>query len=588
MKPLEKDVAAGHARQRLIAKIQRDPYYGPAYEKLGTLEAIFNAGYFDDGELIGDMELPRAGIDLFMTPVHKICQRLNNPKIVQPGQRLAVLVMTGAFCPIHIGHVESMEIAKKELESRGFAVVGGYFSPSHDRYVSMKCKEFALSAMHRLHLCSLTVAPSNWLMADGWEALGVDRAINFSDVLFRLEEYLAKHIKSDLPIEAFYVFSSDHARFSHAFIGRGGCVCTLRPDHRETFEQYANDPLVQGNPNIIFAKQERKIVSSFSVLHGDFDMMEAQAGRTFQEWLGRKNTKLLPSPFSTYSLRNENGWELAPWFDGQIDKSVRIGANRFKRHLRLLIQTVHREAKGPDNSYEVGFNMLSLRKQRKFVREQLDKKSLISMDGCAKGAFNLAVSRHFPLCASGVKSTVGESPFAEPLEEQVSKIPPGEYVLFDDDIATGTTMNHVVGLLPEQIKIIERFALTTMERAEDNDSFLDIIDCRDFLVGSREGGLVVELPEGSLARVPYCRPYCSPADRASIPISQELRFSRDLWRLNETFFNNVTPSILLKQADPAFQRIMLYIGFELHTPMSFICRWHAEHLALTVARTTVP
>ncbi|MBY0359168.1 MAG: hypothetical protein K2W82_14290 [Candidatus Obscuribacterales bacterium] len=589
MKPVEEDVAAERARQRLIAKIQRDPYYGPAYEKLGTIEAMFNAGYFDDGELIGDMELPRAGIDWLMTPVHKICKRLDDPKIVQPGQRLAVLVMTGAFCPIHIGHVESMEIAKKELESRGFAVLGGYFSPSHDRYVSVKCKEFALSAMHRLHLCNLTVAPSDWLMADGWEALGVDRAINFSDVLFRLEQYLAKHVQSSLPIELFYVFSSDHARFSHAFIGRGGCVCTLRPDHRVTFEQYANDPHVQGNPNIIFARQERKIVSSFSVLHGDFHMMEEKAGETFQQWLMQQNSAKASEVVlaSKYSLRNEESWSLSPWLTRHKLKELQAEADKWLHELSKALKSAHINAKQPDSPRKISFRISRLSKQKKQAAESLGKHKVISLDGCIHGTFDLSISRLFSLCAPSVKAEIGASPFSPPLIEQVSKIPPGEYILFDDDIATGTTMNEVRKLLPKRVKVKRQFALTVLQ-GDKKVSFLDILDCRDFLAGSREGGLVVKMPDGSLARVPYCLPYCSPADRASVPISQELEFSQEIWRFNERFFNNVKPSILLQEADPAFQQIMLYVGFELHTPMSFICRWHAEQLALTIARTTVP
>jgi len=50
----------------------------------------------------------------------------------------AVLVLTGALSPVHVGHVASLDIARAVLEAEGLAVLGGFLSPSHESYVRPK------------------------------------------------------------------------------------------------------------------------------------------------------------------------------------------------------------------------------------------------------------------------------------------------------------------------------------------------------------------------------------------------------------------------------------------------------------------
>jgi hypothetical protein len=166
-----------------------------------------------------------------------------------------------------------------------------------------------------------------------------------------------------------------------------------------------------------------------------------------------------------------------------------------------------------------------------------------------------------------------------PLAAQLEAIPAGEYALLDDDTVTGATMQRVLALLPEKLRIQETIVLfETPSRAPEGSISLDLGDCRDFLVGSREGGLVVALPGGVTARAPYLLPYVSPSERASLPISRELAFSIAVWELNEVFFHRMTPPILLRDADPAFQILMTCVGFEPTETMESICRWHLTRL----------
>ncbi len=112
-----------------------------------------------------------------------------------------------------------------------------------------------------------------------------------------------------------------------------------------------------------------------------------------------------------------------------------------------------------------------------------------------------------------------------PLLEQLEAIPPGEYTLLDDDTVTGETIERVLALLPEKLRIEDVVILFQMASLSSEASpSLDVSDSRDFLAGSRDGGLVVSLPSGATARAPYVLPYASPAARASIPLSRELDF----------------------------------------------------------------
>jgi hypothetical protein len=87
----------------------------------------------------------------------------------------AVLVMTGALCPVHSGHVLSLEYAREACEAAGIRVLGGFLSPSHDTYVRPKmqrAKQHFWGARARVEACEAAVAASDWLEVGRWEALG--------------------------------------------------------------------------------------------------------------------------------------------------------------------------------------------------------------------------------------------------------------------------------------------------------------------------------------------------------------------------------------------------------------------------------
>jgi nicotinamide mononucleotide adenylyltransferase len=60
----------------------------------------------------------------------------------------------------------SLELARDELRSKGFHVLGGYMSPVNDAYK----KKGLLSAEHRLEMCNVSCQSSDFVMVDPWEA----------------------------------------------------------------------------------------------------------------------------------------------------------------------------------------------------------------------------------------------------------------------------------------------------------------------------------------------------------------------------------------------------------------------------------
>lgn len=71
-----------------------------------------------------------------------------------------VLVVSGAFSPPHVGHIELLERARAALEADGLHVAAGYLVPASDRYN----KSGLYPARERLRMCEAAVAESDWIM----------------------------------------------------------------------------------------------------------------------------------------------------------------------------------------------------------------------------------------------------------------------------------------------------------------------------------------------------------------------------------------------------------------------------------------
>ncbi len=560
------------APTRLVAKALCDPFYAALIRHYGA-DQVTAAGFFDDGAPCGTDMASVTDLRLLVTPVAKVGNLLaqhaasGTPLLRAP----VVLLASGAFCPIHSGHLLMMESAKRELERRGRFVVGGFLAPDHDGYVGEKCGAGALPSCERVHLAQAATSDSAWLSVDPWAALYLDRAVNFTDIIRRLTRYLGMHLRSD--IEVAFVCGGDNAGFSRAFREQGMLVIVPRGATGISVDEE-------------LLETERVLVAQEHVPNGVASRAIRAGSRTgvvprVAEELERLN-RCKDASEVTVRLRDEEQWLVEPWMN-RISASVLVAAQRdfassLQRIVKECLQEGYRVA-------DTSVTRLLLSSQRDVVRRFAQEQVLpiISLDACISGDISVGISRHFELTSGERCQGLFPRPGSAPLSEQVSCIPPGRYILMDDDIATGRTVRDFIALLPAGVLVDRVVSIHQLECAEglcttevaNQDQIIDVGDVRDFLVGAREGGLVVRLPNGRVGRVPYLAPYVTLFNRMSFPISQEKIFSERVWQLNARFFECLPVSLRVDDASESFQELARYLGFLGEDSLAAVCKWHA-------------
>ena len=524
---------------KLAWKILRDEYYSEVYKKYLNIDTVIKAGFILDSLELEDLNY--YNLSLLTTPVSKL-------KDFNEKEKPIVLLSTGGFDPIHDGHIYMMEFAKEALEKNGYKVIGGYFSPSHPTYVSTK-PYYKINAYQRLDLCQECVKDSNWLMIDPWESIYVKTYINFTDVINRFELYLKKHVSSRIQVA--YVFGGDNSEFMYCFEDKGIGVCVEREGYSKQFNEMKNK--FKGKNN--FFINNKSIVSTYS-------------SRNIRQ---RQNYQYKQPEFNKeegcYVIRNEG---LIPFekYKNHIDEQTLEKAQKsFLEELIILFKEAF------NNKLDV--KTIDMNKQLEEARERLKEQQTISLDTYYRGTYDIQTSRLFDISDIQKKyiSLIGRIGF-ETIEEQISKIKDGRYILVDDDSATGKTIREVMSKLPERINIekIELLADVLKEK------IFDIVDLRDFIIGVQNGGLVVRLPNNEVARAPYMLPYVCLKTRASISPSKEMEMSIKLWEMNKKFYQEIGNKITLNQTDDGFKKLMNYVGFDDNTSLVDICNWHINRL----------
>jgi len=475
-------------------KIERDSYYSELFHQHG-LNYILDAGFFFDADEV-DRKLKKT-TNILCTPVAFL--KKNQPKP-------CILLTTGGFCPPHYGHIQMMEAAKIAVEKQGFQVIGGYISPSHDEYVKTKTQSGWLPIYQRLSLIKNAIRSHPWLEIDPWEGIFNKVAVNFTDVLDRLQAYIDMYFEPNVTI--MYVCGEDNYRFIRTFDNKGYCVVVTRPNYSGAvrFE----------HPRIFFAEGSADISST---------TLRNQAPKTLEK------------------------------------KSLQLRVNeRDLNEVQILGQLVGRFS-------QTTFHQLT---DQKLSFDSLAKNNnIISLDTELGKTFSLGLSRHYDLFG-GTMLRYGNRPGTPSLEFQIKNIPPGMYILFDDDIHTGKTIRYAKQQLEYAgLKISGIVSLNI-----SNPDASEILDARDFLFGLHpNGGLVVQLPNGKLTRVPYLYPYVCPYLRASI--LDPKRFSIEMWKLNAEMHKKSG----LKVADANYLHDFAeYLGYADTVSLHDICLQHAAIL----------
>lgn len=410
--------------------------------------------------------------------------------VTRDGRQTAVIVSTGAYSPVHEGHLAIMDQAKAQVESMGYQVVQGVMSASHDAYVSTKYNGQAkMQVGKRTQLLFDAIESRPWLTLDRLEGELVSCAINFSTVLKRVRSYLIRHNPElDETLQVFYVFGSDNAGFCDAFVGNQNyhAVCVTRGDVGvdDLKIRYA------GEPNVHFVE------STLPSRH--FSSSAKRANQSI-------DSKAKPATNGVYMVRTDGVPEaFSDALCGILTKYMPEGVE---------LKTLN----GKDLVMPEG--------------------STISMDKYMRGQYNIDVSRLFEL-SSGQRRARGLVSLSLPLREQVKAIPPGLYTLMDDDTVTGITMDRVTEALKEAgITVAGRETLVNQALAP-GQTLYDIVDARDFLIESGKGGLVVEA-YGKQVRAPYLFPFVNVVSRASIKPEDQYRFCREVYALNLSYIDSV-------------------------------------------------
>ncbi len=574
-------------------KLLRDPYYREMCRTHHGTEAFREAGFFDDG-LDTELDAPcYTDLNWLTTPYHKILRRLSQLNDFDPAQLIAyppmVLLTTGGFSPIHHGHLDMMELAKNEMIQQGHLVLGGYLSPSHDSYVSTKHNGSAhLLDAHRLRLCHEAVAMSEWQMVDPWEARYVPCAINYTDVILRLERYLNHHLPLPVPLRVCYVFGGDNAAFARAFLSTGYAVCIERPGYEARAAEIKQE-IGAAKGRIVFARPRLEFfdISSSSIRSEEIAAMPERSGSYYRGLKANLLRAAEPMPQRRFLIRDESSWAVQSWSRERDGEELTTARGELLSSLVAALHEHYAQPPLPDQAVALRIEIPNLESQTTYADALQQEIETITLDACTGGSYRLEVSRLFGLADGQCFSTqVTPRPDSPPIIEQVKTIPPGEYILLDDDIASGRTMRMMMAVFPQGIRIAKVLSLLEQTRTVDAlqvdeidyQDFYDVVDFRDFLFGSKAGGLVVRLPTGTTARVPYMAPYVTLGTRIRLPASQEVAFSLTMWKANERFFASVTPPILISECDPASQNLMRSLGFEASAPVLDVVRWHLQML----------
>lgn len=471
-------------------KLLRDKYFEKVYWDTKSLRLTYDAGFFLDSLKYDNEYLFSKNDFMPVIPMDKLSFDETKPNIV--------LITTGGFSPVHEGHLHIMEVAKKNMEDRGYHVAGGYLSPSHDHYVSTKDNGKAHNhALNRIRICNKAVMDSEWLMTSPQESIYTKSSVNYTDVIEAIRQQIEMELSKDFIIG--YVFGGDNAPFIRAFQGKDIAICVSRNHERE------------------------RVVLEDGIEHLNFLYIKENPFNTVSSTKIRRNTGYVgqESNSNIYLIRNDFHYY------NQIPEKY----SPVEQIKKLYEKTMP----------EYKFVIIDVENQIKEAKNDLKNKNkkTISMDVYLKGDHNVEISRVFNVADSQIKAKrfVKRPEVKEILCKSISKIKSGEYVLIEDDIASGQTYNFLKSILPQEVELVDKVILSDYSDELSNDYF-DVVDLRDFIINSPYSGLVIEHNK-NIFRVPYIAPFVDLVSRAKIPAEKVINFSISVLEINKSLYENM-------------------------------------------------
>lgn len=498
--------------QRYAWKALRDPLYRDLYRRCNSIEILEKAGFFDDGLPCGVEQLTASDPRFLCTPVKKMDVSADMD-IDQ-----YVLITTGAFSPVHLGHIAMMHEAKKLIESEGGRVAGMYFCPGHDSYVGNKYNgTAAIPVEERIHMLDLATDADEYLAVDPWAARYLPCEVNFTDVLYRMKRYLQVHVSHTIKVA--YVYGSDNEGFGLVLEG----------------SEFRALPIT------------RTPASSTQVRNGRAD--------------------LLPDPVRNYL---NSAWPTGVY---QI-RDDKLGQEGLRQSIIALLS---------DTMAPNPIEILDADDQRSRGREVVGPRKSISLDPLYEADYQFQMSRIFHPADFQSRGVIGHRPSSFALDIQAKRIPAGDYVLVEDDIASGATVAMAKQHLSAAgVNIIDEVILANLDTKPVQ--IMDVVDARDFMLNTPHAGLVVER-YGYPCRAPYNLPYVNLRTRAKVHPRKELDLALELWKLNRQYSN---PDIALLKCENMFARFTNLSGWDMETTLVDYCDFHIRVLEEAKGKPCTP
>jgi hypothetical protein len=214
-----------------------------------------------------------------------------------------------------------------------------------------------------------------------------------------------------------------------------------------------------------------------------------------------------------------------------------------------------------------------------------------------RGRYPLGLSRWFDL-ETGTLQGIGSRPGYNSAVAQFAAMrrffgatenKPLKVVLFEDDVYSGRTAVEAMRIAEENgidvtefiagIQIAHESADTRIVAAEvyDPATTKELTDPRDFLAGTKQGGLVGvrQDKQGNYAnpvRVPYAAPWVDVAKRASVDPDKVRQFSAGIALINMEFYDGLSEicdrTLTVRDTEKAFQEFALgELSVSVDTPM---------------------
>jgi NAD+ synthetase len=450
------------------------------------------------------------------TPYHKIRQTKKKP---------VLLVTSGCFNPIHAGHILMLEKAKLSIEE-DCEVIGGYFVIANEHYQEKKLNK-KISIVDIIKAAEERVRDHEWLMIDPYEALYEKHDINFTDTIDRLQKYTNTDVR--------YVFGGDNAKFARTFIGKGKCICVARPGYQEIFNKIRAEVVSE---RISFIDTYTENISS--------TLIRKQSVDSFVQ------------PLSGKYIVNE---------DAACEQNIAFPQTVLREFNHEVVELLKRF---------IDPSIIVVNTYSPKTKESQTTDNEISLCSYYRTSINLNVSTLYAnACYKTKIGLIARPGCDQTIEEQINTIPNGDYMLVDDDTYSGYTVKTMkTKLIKQGLTILGTYF---MNQSIKENTVLDILDCRDLLIGRENAGSVVRLLSGKVCRVPYILPYCYPSAKCSIPTKDDLAFSVEVWKMNYDFFK--ISGLTVRDVDVSCQTLLLEVGFVLDHPMSYICKAHIMYLS---------